>query len=183
MLNFKIPALLVFIIMLSACGGSAVISNDLDPSSHSLANLGKELFFDTLLSLDHTVSCASCHKPEHGFADDAALSVGVGGKPLSRHTPHLFNLADGSSFFWDGRARSLEEQALMPIQDPDEMGLELSTLVERLEAHPLYPDSFFRAPPPWRRARTYPIAMRCWRGSTRGGRSPASPRRRRWEGS
>ena len=59
MLNIKIAVLLGWTIMLSACGGSAVISNDLDPSSHALANLGKELFFDTLLSLDQTVSCAS----------------------------------------------------------------------------------------------------------------------------
>jgi len=130
--------------MLSACGGSAVIGGEHEMSSDVLTALGKDLFFDTLLSLDQTVSCATCHKPEHGFADDVALSVGVSGVPLRRHTPHLFNLAGGSSFFWDGRARSLEEQALMPIQNADEMGLELSVLIERLEAHPEYPGDFFR---------------------------------------
>ena len=144
MINPQIVVLLLLSSLLSACGGSAVIGGDHETSSEALAALGKDLFFDTLLSLDHTVSCATCHKPEHGFADDVALSVGVSGVPLRRHTPHLFNLASGSSFFWDGRARSLEEQALMPIQNADEMGLELDVLIERLEAHAEYPDDFAR---------------------------------------
>lgn len=145
MFNIRMVVLLMLSSILSACGGSAVISGEHKTSSDALATLGKDLFFDTLLSLDRSVSCATCHKPEHGFSDDAALSVGVTGIPLRRHTPHLFNLADGNSYFWDGRARSLEEQALMPIQNPDEMGLELGALIDRLEAHPEYPDDFNQA--------------------------------------
>lgn len=135
---------LVWGVALSGCGSNPfTLGNTTD--KESLTSLGKTLFFDPLLSVDQSISCASCHKPEHGFADDRALSVGVTGEPLRRHTPHLFNLAQGSSFFWDGRARSLEEQALMPIQDPNEMGLDLRVLIKRLESHPEYPEAFFRA--------------------------------------
>lgn len=135
-------SLLIIAGTLFACSGSLVLDKDGNPASAEMAALGKDLFFDTLLSVDQSVSCATCHKPEHGFADDVALSVGVTGVALRRHTPHLFNLADGSSFFWDGRARSLEEQSLMPIQNPDEMGLEIGVLIERLEADSEYPNDF-----------------------------------------
>ena len=145
MRSIQIAFLLLLTSLLCACSTGAGITDGHDASSDAIAVLGGELFVDTLLSLDRSVSCATCHKPEHGFSDDAALSVGVSGSALRRHTPHLFNLADGSSFFWDGRARSLEEQALMPIEHPDEMGLELSTLIQRLKAHPAYPDKFLHA--------------------------------------
>ena len=82
MFNNNIVVMLLLSSMLPACGGSAVIGGEHETSSGALAALGKDLFFDTLLSLDQTVSCATCHKPEHGFADDAALSVASSGSAL-----------------------------------------------------------------------------------------------------
>jgi len=96
------------------------------------AALGRKLYFDTRLSRDGTVSCASCHLPEHGFADPRAHSIGVGGHTTPRNAPSLYNRALGKSFFWDGRVTSLEEQVLMPIENPDEMGNPVAQVLERL---------------------------------------------------
>lgn len=106
--------------------------------------LGKKLFFDPILSSDSTVSCASCHKPEYGFADNVAFSTGVGGKKTSRNTPSVLNMKNRTAFFWDGRASSLEEQALGPIQNPDEMNLPIYQAVQRLKNHPFYSQAFLQ---------------------------------------
>jgi len=123
----------------------------LPPAGHPLsavvAELGRELFFDKRLSATDTVACATCHRPEHGFSDERRFSVGVSGTPMKRHTPHLYNLAWGRSFFWDGRASSLEEQALEPIRHPDEMGLPGDLAAEKLGAIPSYAQAFMRAFP------------------------------------
>jgi cytochrome c peroxidase len=100
--------------------------------------LGKTLFFDNRLSATGTMSCATCHKPELGFADGQRYSTGVSGQPLKRHTPHLFNLAWQKTFFWDGRATSLEEQAQGPLANPDELGMPIEQLVPKLIAVPEY---------------------------------------------
>ena len=86
------------------------------PPTAAQIELGKQLFFDTRLSANRLMSCATCHQPERGFGDGLRLSVGVTGKEMRRHTPHLFNLAWAPTLFWDGRATSLEDQALAPIQ-------------------------------------------------------------------
>lgn len=104
--------------------------------------LGRRLFFDPLLSRDHTLACASCHRPERNFADDRALSAGVGGASTLRNAPSLFNRGFGASHMWDGRTATLEEQVLLPIEDPREMGLPLDELLERLRAHAQYPALF-----------------------------------------
>lgn len=104
--------------------------------------LGRALFFDPILSDDRTVSCASCHEPEHGFADPVALSPGVHGRSTQRNAPSLFNRALGASFFWDGRVATLEEQVVQPILNPDEMGLPLERAVERLAADADYAGRF-----------------------------------------
>jgi len=96
------------------------------------AALGRSLFFDPRLSRDGTVSCASCHLPEHGFADPRAHSVGIEGRTTPRNAPSLFNRALGKSFFWDGRVASLEEQVLNPIENEDEMGNPVEQVLERL---------------------------------------------------
>ncbi len=96
------------------------------------AELGRQLFFDPRLSQDGSVSCASCHLPEHGFADPRAHSIGIAGRTTPRNAPSLFNRALGKSFFWDGRAATLEEQVLMPIENPDEMGNPVAQVLERL---------------------------------------------------
>lgn len=107
--------------------------------------LGRRLFFDPRLSRDGTLSCASCHRPESGFADVEAFSLGVGGARTLRNTPSLENRGFGASFFWDGRAPTLESQVLQPIEDEREMGLPLATLLERLAAHEDYPALFAAA--------------------------------------
>ncbi|RYF89145.1 MAG: c-type cytochrome [Chitinophagaceae bacterium] len=87
------------------------------------AALGKVLFSEKLLSRDSSVSCASCHKPDYAFADTVAFSVGIFGKLTSRNTPSVLNMKNRPYYFWDGRAASLHEQSLIPIENPDEMGL------------------------------------------------------------
>ena len=104
--------------------------------------LGKKLFSEKLLSKDATVSCASCHKPQFAFADTVAFSTGIGGKLTQRNTPSVLNMKNRPYFFWDGRATSLEEQALMPIQNPDEMGLPIDEAVKRLNESKVYKNLF-----------------------------------------
>jgi cytochrome c peroxidase len=106
------------------------------------AELGKLLFFDPILSKDHTISCASCHKPASAFADTSAVSVGVRGAKGTRNTPSAMNLSLQRILFWDGRVKSLEEQALKPIENPKEMNLPIKEALERLKRNNNYSVSF-----------------------------------------
>jgi cytochrome c peroxidase len=108
------------------------------------ADLGKMLFSEKMLSRDSSLSCASCHKPEYGFADTVAFSKGVGGKLTKRNTPSVLNMALRPYFFWDGRAASLEQQSLMPIQNPDEMDLPVEEAVRRLNGDAAYSKLFYK---------------------------------------
>jgi len=108
------------------------------------AELGKLLFFDPILSKDKTISCASCHKPEFAFADTSKVSKGVGGKSGTRNSPTAMNVMLRRPFFWDGRAKTLEEQALAPIENPVEMNLPLDSAIQRLRINPAYRDYFKR---------------------------------------
>jgi cytochrome c peroxidase len=92
-----------------------------DGFSPQQTDLGRYLFFDPILSVDGSVSCASCHQPDRGFSDGLGRSVGVSGEPLPRSAPSLWNLAFLDRFFWDGRASSLEEQMQGPLYDAHEM--------------------------------------------------------------
>ncbi len=105
-------------------------------------SLGRSLFHDPRLSSNGKVACASCHDPKLAFRDDVVKSVGVTGQPLARHTPALWNLAWSPLLFWDGRARSLEEQARSPIEHRDEMGNSLSIVARRLAKVPSYQKAF-----------------------------------------
>lgn len=107
--------------------------------------LGRRLFFDPILSHDKTVACATCHRPDHGFASPDARPIGIGGKQGTRRAPTLLNRAYGTAFFWDGRAKSLEEQALEPIANPVEMGSTVDEAVRRLTADPKYKEQFAAA--------------------------------------
>lgn len=107
-------------------------------------SLGEKLFFDKILSKDFSLSCASCHIPEFAFADTAALSLGVNGQIGTRNTPSCMNMSARETFFWDGRAQTLEEQALMPIENPIEMNLPIDSAIARLQAHELYPFLFYK---------------------------------------
>ena len=117
-----------------------------NPLTQEAVQLGRRLFYDTRLSGDNTVSCSTCHLQHLAFTDGRARAVGVPGKTLEFNSMSLANLMWGPQhFFWNGRAGSLEEQALMPIQHPDEMAQDLDELVDELEADELYPDLFRKA--------------------------------------
>lgn len=122
----------------------AVISCQKTPQSLAAteAQLGEKLFFDPILSRDSTISCASCHKPEHAFADITPTSKGVFNRMGGRNTPSCMNMTNRNLYFWDGRAETLEEQAMGPIENPVEMDLPLSLAVRRLRANPYYNNSF-----------------------------------------
>ncbi len=107
-----------------------------------MAALGKRLFSEKILSKDSSVSCASCHLPSHAFADTVAFSKGIEGKLTKRNTPSVLNMKNRPYYFWDGRAPSLEKQSLMPIENPDEMGLPVSEAVKRLNANLEYVNDF-----------------------------------------
>jgi cytochrome c peroxidase len=104
--------------------------------------LGEKLFFDPILSGDNTISCSSCHKPEFAFADTATFSVGIKGNLTSRNSPGLTNLSGRPHLFWDGRASSLEEQAMGPITSATEMGLTMDGAVKKLTENKYYADAF-----------------------------------------
>lgn len=108
------------------------------------AELGRFLFYDVRLSKNNTIACASCHHQEKGFSDPEQFSIGFDGRKTPRHSMTLANLRWSRPFFWDGRASTLEEQVLMPIQDPIEMGMDLDDLVEKLEKISIYPQCFSR---------------------------------------
>ncbi|MDZ4663841.1 MAG: cytochrome c peroxidase [Bacteroidota bacterium] len=122
----------------------AVISCQKTPQNLATteAQLGEKLFFDPILSRDSTISCASCHRPEHAFADITPTSKGVFNRMGGRNTPSCMNMTNRNFYFWDGRAETLEEQALGPIENPVEMDLPLSIAVKRLRANPYYYNSF-----------------------------------------
>ena len=96
-----------------------------NPITPEKVALGKQLFFDPRLSGDNTMSCATCHLPDKGLGDGLAKGKGHAGKTLSRNTPTLLNVAFQPRLFWDGRAKTLEEQALGPIKSPEEMHQDL----------------------------------------------------------
>jgi cytochrome c peroxidase len=93
-----------------------------NPYSAAKAELGRLLYFDKRLSADGTVSCATCHEPEHAYTDGFAVSTGIGGQKGNRSAPTVINRAFSLAQFWDGRAATLEEQAKGPIANPIEMG-------------------------------------------------------------
>ena len=108
------------------------------------ATLGRVLFYDNNLSRNNTISCASCHIQEHGFADPTALSTGFDGELTSRNSMGLANARfyENGRFFWDERAESLEEQTLVPIQDLVEMGMTLPELEDKLSELDYYSTLF-----------------------------------------
>jgi cytochrome c peroxidase len=93
-----------------------------NPMTAAKIELGRKLFFDARLSADGKVSCASCHDPKLGFADGKTVAEGIGGKIGTRNSPTLLNAMFTPNQFWDGRAGTLEEQAIQPLVNPLEMG-------------------------------------------------------------
>ncbi len=114
-----------------------------NPLTEETVELGRRLFYDVRLSGNNQISCASCHIQRLGFSDGKTTAEGISGKPLAFNSMSLANLLWGAEhFFWDGRADSLEQQALMPIQNVDEMGQNLEALVLELQADDQYPRLF-----------------------------------------
>lgn len=101
-------------------------------------DLGRFLFFDPVLSKDGTVSCATCHDPLKGFSDGLPRSVGILGEEVARSAPSLWNVAFLQSFFWDGRASSLEEQMQGPLFADNEMGSSPEALLKSINELPAY---------------------------------------------
>ena len=108
----------------------------------TLEKLGERLFSDPVLSLDSTISCANCHIPAFAFSDTAKVSRGVGGRMGRRNSPSITNMSARPYFFYDGRAGSLEQQVLMPIQDTMEMRSSLELVTKRLRRNPEYAQAF-----------------------------------------
>jgi len=102
-----------------------------NPLTREKVALGRRLFFDRRLSRDGTLACASCHDPKRSFSDGRAVARGINDAVGTRSAPALINRGYGRSFFWDGRADSLERQALQPILNPIEMGLTETELERR----------------------------------------------------
>lgn len=117
---------------LGLAGLEEAIPSD-NPITRAKVELGRMLYFDPRLSLDSTVSCASCHDPATGWAQHTQFAEGIKGQLGGRNSPSVLNRVFGKTQFWDGRAETLEEQALGPIQNPIEMGFNLPELVERLK--------------------------------------------------
>lgn len=115
-----------------------------NPTTAAKIELGRQLFFDPRLSGNNTMSCATCHLPDadKGFADGLARSKGADGKLLTRNTQGLLNVAFYRTLFWDGRSKSLEEQALGPITNPNEMNQPLDDLEQELSAVAGYAAAF-----------------------------------------
>lgn len=115
------------------------LAEGLDPKS---IDLGRLLFFDPLLSGDHSQSCADCHQPDRGFSDGRSVSLGSAGLPLTRSAPSLWNVGLLSLFFWDGRAKTLEQQAEGPLFSPHEMANTPLGLTKSLKANKTYASLF-----------------------------------------
>ncbi|RLQ23569.1 cytochrome-c peroxidase [Seongchinamella sediminis] len=118
-----------------------------DGFSPQQTDLGRYLFFDPVISRDGSVSCASCHHPDKGFADGLGRSVGIDDAVLPRSAPTLWNVAFLNSFFWDGRASSLEEQMQGPLYDKHEMGGDPQWLLATLNGIAAYRALFAQAFP------------------------------------
>lgn len=118
-----------------------------NPVTDDGATLGRVLFYDKNLSSNETVACASCHQQDKGFSDPLVLSEGFEGGKTGRHSMGLTGARfyQNGRFFWDERAATLEEQVLLPIQDPVEMGLTLDSVVARIAALDYYTALFENA--------------------------------------
>lgn len=114
-----------------------------NPQTPEKVALGERLFFDGRLSADGTVACSTCHDPARAFTDGRTVSIGIKGRPGQRNSPTILNALYNVAQFWDGRAKTLEDQAALPIQNPVEMGQPtLEAAVEQIAAIPVYEQAF-----------------------------------------
>ncbi len=117
-----------------------------NPLTKEKIELGRQLFYDPILSKDNTISCSSCHLSYTAFTHiDHQLSHGIGGKIGTRNAPALMNLAWQNSFMWDGSINHLDMQSLAPITHPDEMGETIENVIIKLQKTGKYPQLFKQA--------------------------------------
>ena len=141
---------------------------DGNPYSKAKVELGRKVFFDTALSGDGSRSCSTCHAPVSGWQDGVSRHEALDGTLLGRRTPSAQDGAWGELFFWDGRAASLEAQALGPVQSALEMNQTLDGMVKTLTANPEYASLFATAFPensritPIRSPKPSPLSNAVW---------------------
>ncbi len=143
-----------------------------NPLGKERVALGRRLFFDERLSADRSLSCATCHEPERAFTDSRPVAVGVFGRKGARRVPKLVNRGFGTSFFWDGRDETLEEQVFKPILNPLEMALTEDAAVERVRSDPGYARAFRSAFGSEPDRRTIAFALASFVRTIRSGSSP-----------
>lgn len=125
-----------------AAGASEIKGLDENPMTRAKIELGRQLYFDPRLSSDFSVSCASCHHPDEGYTRHTQFGIGIDGQEGGRNSPVSYNRILSDLQFWDGRAKSLEEQAVGPIENPIEMGNTHDGCVECLQGIPGYVAQF-----------------------------------------
>jgi cytochrome c peroxidase len=147
--NYFIPVIVIIlfcIVNVAAAGHlepfKSVPVSEINPQTPEKIELGKKLFFDRRLSGDGTMSCATCHIPDLAFTDGQEISLSYPTTKNWRNTPTLINVAFNKNLFHDGRATSLEDQALFPVMSSFEMNLNLDYLEEKLRVVPEYVDAF-----------------------------------------
>jgi cytochrome c peroxidase len=117
-----------------------------NPLTEQGVNLGHQLFFDPILSVDSTISCSSCHDPKLALSDNLATPFGVNGLTGPRSSMSLLNAGFfENGLFWDGRSPTLEDQALHPVENPVEMAESWPDVEKKLQKHPTYPAEFRKA--------------------------------------
>lgn len=117
---------------------------DNEPDAQKIV-LGERLFFDPIVSIDSSISCASCHKEVYGFADDVAISPGVEDRLGKRNSPSLWNVGYQPYFMREGGVPTLEMQVLVPVQEHSEMAFNMVLLAQRLNANTAYKNDFLEA--------------------------------------
>ena len=113
-----------------------------NPMTAEKVELGKLLYFDKRVSKDGTLSCATCHNPQEGWAEHEPTSTGIDKQKGGRNSPTVINSAYATAQFWDGRAASLEAQAVGPVANPIEMGSSMDAVIERFSKIPGYQERF-----------------------------------------
>lgn len=143
--NYASPSLPTTFLVNPILAEDNMTSNNTNSDAGAL--LGRVLFYDRRLSTNQSISCASCHQQAHGFSDLRQFSAGHDGSLGTRNSMGLSNARwyQRKKFFWDERAATLEEQTLLPIQNPIEMGMTLAALTNRLAAEPFYTNLFAQA--------------------------------------
>ncbi len=138
------PATTAYVLTVPDYFPTPVVPAD-NPLTEQGVNLGRHLFYETALSSNNTIACATCHRQEMAFTDGLAHSLGVGGARHPRSAMAISNLVWEPKLTWDGSAPSLEAQCLIPLANPIEMNQPLAASVSRLQALPKYPELFWQA--------------------------------------